>query len=206
MRKGHLAQRLLSLVLPSEPAGAIAGDLIETSDGHGGVWFWASIARIVAASVGRQLTHTPVQFAILAPVSWFAYMLVTLPLMALGALGSVVLWITAKVFTEHTGVELLTNWLQIRMDWEPALGLMRVVEFVMITIAAPFFTGRITARWWPHRELAAAIVMSLSWRLMSILVPWVGYRGEYLDFGPVLLTSLILGTIWSRLRQPSQPA
>jgi hypothetical protein len=205
VRRDHLAQRILSLVVPAERAAAIVGDLVEAASHRGRSWFWTSLARVAAASLCQDVLRAPLRFAAFAAISWFVYMVVGLVLIAVGIASSFPLWVIAYFFSNHTGVELVTDWLGVRVEWGmPAPGLMRVVELMMLAVAAPFLTGRLAACWWPQRELAAALAMSAIWPLMALLAPFVGYRAAAtIDVVPVMVTCMLLGAVWSRLRQPS---
>jgi hypothetical protein len=207
VRNGRLAQRILSLAVSSERAAAIVGDLVETAPHRGRAWFWTSLVRLVAASLTEAVRQAPLRFVGWAAISWFVYGVVSLVLTGVGLAASFPLWGIASVLSNHTGVELMTDWLGVRIDWGvPAPGLMRAIELVMLAAAAPFLTGRLAACWWPQRELAAALVMSAIWPLMALLVPLVGFRaGATIDLVPVMVTCMLLGAVWSRVRQPSPP-
>ena len=208
MRSEQLAQRILSLVVSSDRAEAVVGDLVEATASRGPTWFWTSLARVVTASLCQDVWRAPLRFVGFAAISWFVYMSVSLVLIGVGIASSFPLWAVAYVFSNHTGVELLTDGLGVRVEWGmPAPGLMRAVELVMLAAAAPFVTGRLAACWWPQRELAAALVMSAIWPLMAVLVPFIGYRAAAtIDLVPVMITCMLLGAVWSRMRQPSPPS
>jgi hypothetical protein len=208
VRNGRLAQRILSLAVSSERAAAIVGDLMESAPHRGRTWFWTSLARLVAASLSADVRQAPFRFVGWAAISWLVYGVVGLVLTGVGLAANFPLWGIASIFSNHTGVELMTNWLGVRIDWGvPAPGLMRAIELVVLAAAAPFLTGRLAACWWPQRELAAALVMSAIWPLMAVLVPFVGYRAAAtIDLVPVMVTCMLLGAVWSRMRQPSPPS
>ena len=204
MHSGRFAHRILLLVVADDRATAITGDLIESAGSRHPARFWASLIRIVTAIVFQDVRQAPLRFAAFLPISWFAYMFVTVLLIAVGRTSTELLWTIARLLSNHTGVELLTDWLHNAIDGPTPPLLMRVVELVMVAIAAPFLTGRWVARWWSRRELAAAVVMALSWPLMAATIPMVGDRAAAtMDVVPVMLVCMSVGTIWVRLRQPS---
>lgn len=190
------------MVVSGDRASAIAGDLIESADTRGPRWYWLSLVRVVGAVLCQDVMRTPVHLAAFAAASWLAYMVVTAVTMALGLLAGAILWGTAYIFANHTGVELLTNWLGVRVEWDaPPVEGVWVIEALMLAAVAPFQTGRLAARWWPGRELTIALVMSIVWPVMSLVAPLSMSRvAASARTVPVIVTCMLLGAAWVRLR------
>jgi hypothetical protein len=202
VRSGRLAHRILAMVVPGDRAAAIAGDLIESADTRGPRWYWLSLVRVVCAVLWQDAMRTPVHIAAFAAVTWLVYMVVTAVTMFLALFASVIGWSIAYIFANHTGVELLTDWLGVRVEWgAPSSEAVWLVEMLMLTAVAPFHTGRLAARWWPGRELTIALVMSLVWPVMSLVAPLsVSHVATSAQLVPVIVTCMFLGAVWARLR------
>ena len=202
MRSDRLAHRILALVVPGDRAAAIAGDLIESADTRGPRWYWLSLIRVVVAVLCQDAMRTPIHMAAFAAGTWLLYMVVTFVTMAIGVFASVILWGAAYVFANHTGVELLTTWLGVRVGLGPPAEAVWFVQVLMLAAVAPFQTGRLAARWWPGRELTVALVMSIVWPVMSLVAPLTVSRGvaASAQLVPVIVTCMFLGAVWVRLR------
>src|SRR5688572_25918398 len=117
VRSARLAHRILAMVVPGDRAAAIAGDLVESADTRGRRWYWLSLIRVVFAVLCQDAMRIPFHIAAFATVTWLVYMVVTALTMVVAMFVSVILWGAAYVFANHTGVELLTNWLGVRVEW-----------------------------------------------------------------------------------------
>jgi hypothetical protein len=202
VRSGRLAHRILAMVVPSERAAAIAGDLIESADTRGPRWYWLSLIRVVVAVLCQDAMRTPVYIAAFAAATWLVYMIVTALTMFVAMFLSVILWGAAYVFANHTGVELLINWLGVRVEWGfPSDDSLSFVRVLMLTAVAPFQTGQMAARRWPGQELTVALVMSMVWPVMSLVAPLsVGRVTASAQLVPVIVTCMFLGAVWVRLK------
>ena len=190
------------MVVPGDRAGAIAGDLIEFADTRGPRWYWLSLIRVVLAVLFQDAMRTPIHLAAFAAATWLVYMIVTALTMVVAMFVSVILWGAAYVFANHTGVELLTNWLGLRVEWgflsDESLSFVKVL---MLAAVAPFQTGQMAARRWPGRELTVALVMSMVWPVMSLVAPLsVGRVTASAQLVPVIVTCMFLGAVWVRLK------
>jgi hypothetical protein len=202
VRSGQAAHWVLGLLAPRERAAAIAGDLLEDAGGRSRLWFWTTLTRVAVALLYTDARRTPFPLLAFAVLTWLAFMLVSVLLIALGMAGAALLWVVAYVFSHHTGVELITSYFRLRVDWGlPPAAMLYVVELVMLAIAAPFQTGRFAARCWPQRELAAATMMAVTWPMMATLVPLVGGRmAACLRGVPLIVAGMFASAGWERVR------
>ena len=114
MRKADVAEVLLSLVGSPERARSFVGDLIEER-GHGAAWFWRSVARLWLAMLGRDLMTAPIKMTISCAIAWFVYMLLSAVLALAGYVIVTLAWGIAYVLSNHTGLELLTDLMRVRL-------------------------------------------------------------------------------------------
>ena len=212
MRKDNAAHMLLSLVLPSERASAIVGDLLEETSTHS-FRFWTLIARTAATALGYGLMRARLSMFAGAGLGWLIYMFASLGLILVGWVIATVLWGLVYVFSHHTGVELLVNLLRVRLDWPPpseALG--RNVEIVVMCAVAPFSFGLASARYWRGSEVVAGTIIALVWQVTAIVMPFAAFftRATFMLM-PVIGASVLAGAVWARIGslrtvRPGSPA
>jgi hypothetical protein len=191
---------MLGLVMPQPRATALAGDLIEDLAARGGRWFWGAVARTMLSMLVLDVRRSTLSLTAFAVVSWFGYMFVALVLLPVGTAAAVLAWGTFTVLSNHTGLELLAPLLPLPLEWSPPpTSLYGTTELVIVAAAAPYVIGRATARWWPGRELAAGAVTVIVWPVMTVLVPFVGFRvSATLPIVPWLVGAMLAGTLWDR--------
>ena len=201
MRRDSVAERLLSLVAPSDRAASAVGDLMEEEGARGGFWFWRSVLRLALSLLIRDLAFAPIAMTVSCAMAWFLYMLVSLVLGFLGYVAVTVVWGIAYVFATHTGLELLTDVLRIRFSWPPiAPWATYAIQAVVLFGAAPFLIGRGSAPYWRGHELSLAMVMLLVWSIMASLVPLVGVGiSASPSMMPVIMTFVLSGALSSRV-------
>lgn len=206
MHHDRVAEWILSLVSAPDRAVSVVGDLLEEAVVRGPLWFWMCVAQRTLALLWHNLTETPFRMAGWGAFGWFVYMLLSVVLWFGGFVFVTLLWGMGYFFTHHTGLELLASALKIRFDWPPPpKGVMHWSELFLMCTAAPFQVGRITARYWPGRELAAWVIMSLVWPFMAVLVPFVAMSTRVsLPMIPVIQAFVLLGALWAR--RESMPA
>ena len=205
MRKADVAEMLLALVGSSERVRSSVGDLIEEAD-HGRMWFWRSVARLWLAMLGRDLMTAPVAMAVSCVALWFIYMLTSLVLGAAGYVVITLAWGIAYVAANHTGVELLTDLLKVRLDWPPIPDAATyVIQAVVLFALAPFVLGRSSALYWRGHEVSLAVIMLIVWTAMAMFVPLVGVGiSARPAMVPLMVTFVLAGSLFERFR--SAPA
>jgi len=202
MRRDRLAESLLSLVGPADRAASAVGDLMEGVGARGGVWFWRSVVRLWISLLGRDLLAAPLAMAVCGVAAWFVYMLLSLVLAVVGYVAVTLVWGGAYVAANHTGLELLTDVLNVRFDWPPIPGWATyAIQAVVMFAIAPFQIGRGGAPYWRGHELSLAIVMLLVWTMMAWLVPLVGVGiSASPSMMPVAAAFVLLGLLSARSR------
>jgi hypothetical protein len=199
VRSGRAAYWLLSLILPSERASAIVGDLLEETAARGR--FWMHVAGTAGATLGNGVMAAPLAMYVGAGLGWFVYMAVCLGLILVGWAVAGLLWGALYVVGTHTGIELLGDLFQLRVGWPPpsdALG--RAVEISVMSAVAPCLFGRASARHWSGSELVAGVIVALVWPLLSMLVPFAAfYTRATLWMMPVVAAFVLAGSVWGRL-------
>jgi hypothetical protein len=197
MRRGRLAEVLLSLVGPADRAASAVGDLMEETNRRGTVWFWRSLMRLWLSMLGRDLL-----VALSCVAAWFFYMLLSLVVAFAGYVAVTLAWGLAYVFTHHTGLELLTEVLRLRFDWPsiPAWATY-VIQAAALFAIAPFQLGRASRRLWRDHELSLAVVMLIVWTAMAWLVPFVavGVSARPMMV-PVMVMFVLAGAMFERFR------
>jgi hypothetical protein len=203
VRKDLLAERLLSLVGPPERVASAVGDLMEEAGDRGSVRFWMSVAWLWLSMLGRDLARSPFAMAACSAIAWFLYMGLSLVLALAGYIVVTLVWGAAYVLANHTGLELLTDLLRIRLDWPPIPdGATWAIQAVVLFAVAPFHLGRGSTRFWRGREVSLAIVTLIVWTAMAVFVPLVGVGGirAYPSMVPVMVTFLLAGALFERFR------
>jgi hypothetical protein len=76
MRNASVAEWILSRVTGPERAASIVGDLIESADSRGGVWFWSSVIRTAFSLFGQRLRVNRFELMVYG-VSWATGFLVS---------------------------------------------------------------------------------------------------------------------------------
>jgi hypothetical protein len=202
MRRGRLAEVLLSLVGPADRAASAVGDLMEETNRRGTVWFWRSLMRLWLSMLGRDLLVAPLTMALSCVAAWFFYMLLSLVVAFAGYVAVTLAWGLAYVFTHHTGLELLTEVLRLRFDWPsiPAWATY-VIQAAALFAIAPFQLGRASRRLWRDHELSLAVVMLIVWTAMAWLVPFVavGVSARPMMV-PVMVMFVLAGAMFERFR------
>ena len=203
MRSDRLAEAILSLVAPPDHAASVVGDLMEDGAARNAFWFWRSVTRFAMRRLGRDLASLFVPMAASAAFSWFLYMGVSLVFALVGYVALTLAWGLAYILSQHTGVELLTDFLRLRLDWPPlppwSTYALQTVVFFAIT---PFCIGRASAGHWRGHELGLVIVMQVIWLAMSVLVPFVGVGVRTTPtMVPLLVTFVFIGLLSARLRR-----
>ena len=201
MRRDRLAEAILSLVAPPDHAAAVVGDLMEDGAARNAFRFWQSVARVAVRRLGRDLVSLFVPMAASAAFSWFLYMGISLVFALVGYVALTLAWGLAYVLSQHTGVDLLTDFLRLRLDWPPlpqwATYALQAVVFFAIT---PICIGRVSAGHWRGHELALVIIVQVIWLAMSVLVPFVGVGVRAAPMMvPVLVTFVLLGLLSGRV-------
>ncbi len=157
MRRAQIAQSILELVTTKDRAASTVGDLVEESQAHNALWFWAAITRIVASSIWGDFRAALCKVLVLALV---AYPLsLSIVLLIAGVYGVVLEFAT--------------------LGQPPHPSVMRGIE-----LAAAFFVGRWAARRVPGREIAIAFAMMAMDLIMGLGVLLVAkYQGWTGDLG-----------------------
>ena len=206
MRRDNLAETLLSLVGSADRARSAVGDLLEEAGARRSVWFWRSVTRLWVAMLGRDLLTAPLAMAVSCAAAWFVYMLVSVVLAFTVYVAVTLAWGTAYVFANHTGLELLTDALRIRLDWPPIPDAATyVVQAAVLFAIAPFQIGRSSRYFWRGHEVSLAVVMLIVWSAMATVVPLVGVGiSARPAMVPVMVMFVLAGALFERFR--SRPA
>lgn len=196
MRSGHPAEWILSLLEPPERASSTVGDLMEEAAGRGPLWFWIQVTCTALILLWRGLTAAPLRMIGFAVMGWFGCMAASLVLWWGGFILVTLVWGIGYFFTHNTALDLLSNLVRLRFDWPPlSPGAMRWIGMVAM-FAAPFQTGRFTARCWPRLEIAAWGIMAIIWPVMAVFVPFAAWSAR-VDLPVVLVvqTFVLLGVL-----------
>jgi hypothetical protein len=206
MRKHRLAEALLSLVGPPDRAASAVGDLIEQESGRGRLWFWRTVMRLWLSLLGRDLRTAPLVMAVSCVAGWFFYMFLSAVLAFAGYVAVTLLWGIAYVLSNHTGLELLTDVLRIRLDWPPIPSWMTyLIQAVVLFGIAPFYIGRGSTQFWRTHEASLAVVLLIVWTVMATFVPLVGSGiSARPTMVPLMVTFVLAGALFERFR--SRPA
>jgi hypothetical protein len=149
------AERMLSLVIPTERAASIVGDLTERASND--LSFWTSIARITLSMAWKDMRTHPGDMAYVALGGAVMNVGLFLPF----AIGIFFSWIALMI-----GAQLVNLWTP---DTAP-----RYTDFVFAlwtlsaAIPVPYMAGRWIGRRAPGREFAAATAFGL-----FALAPWI---------------------------------
>jgi hypothetical protein len=203
MHSAWLAEWLLCLTTTKERAASIIGDLNEEVPTRGRLWFWFSITHTFLSIVRRSLEGAPFSMAVYAVFAWFWYMFVSLALWVCAAILMNAGWGITYWLSHHTGLELLWDVLRVRIPWGPVPpSILRGTEYLVICMAAPFQVGRVTARSWRDREVAAWLIMSLLWPFLAAHIP---FAAMYVRVSPplvaLMLAFLLTGIVFERSAQ-----
>ena len=200
MRSGRLAETLLSLVVSRDRAASAVGDLMEESDARGRFWFWRSLTRLWLSLLGRDLFFAPFRMAVSSALAWFVYMFLSLMLAFAGYFVVATIWGIGYMFTNHTGLELLTD--ALRLEWPPVASVATWwIQAVVLFAIAPFQLGRASAQYWRGHEVSLAVVTLLIWTVMARFVPFVllGIKASPAMM-PLVAMFLLLGALAERSR------
>lgn len=202
MRRDRLAEALLSLVGPADRAASAIGDLMEEAGERGRFWFWRSVMRVWLSLLGRDLLFAPLAMAASCAGAWFLYMALSLVLAFVGYVAVTVVWGVLYVFSNHTGLELLTDVLRIRFDWPPIPDWATyVIQAAVLFALAPLQIGRGSTRFWRGHEVSLAVIMLIVWWAMATFVPLVvvGIRA-YPSMVPIMVMFVLIGALYERVR------
>ena len=200
MRRYRLAETLLSLAGPEDRAASAIGDLVEAAGRRGRFWFWQSVLRLWLSMFGRSLVSAPITTAVSSAVAWFLYMILSLLLAFAGYVVVTLAWGIAYVLTHHTGLELLSDVLRIRLDWPPLpAGATWVIQALVLFALAPFCIGRGSSVYWRGRELSSTLILMVIWTAMSRFVPIVGISARP-SMVPVIVMFVLAGALFERFR------
>jgi hypothetical protein len=169
MRKAAVAEWMLSLVVPRAAAAAIAGDLIEDAERHGGTWFWTSVAGTFVRQTARTLVRFPGPVLLLAGVSWFTYMGVGLVFAIASLIGARSGAFVINLLADHTGLGLVIT------SPVSAAAMRVMLEAVSLWALTPIIVGAMLARQARGFEVPLALVASACWPILALLVPFVGH-------------------------------
>ena len=207
MHSAHFAEWILSLVTTPERASSTVGDLLEDVQARGWNWFWLCVMRTAGSSLWQIFAKAPVSLVGQAILGWFYYLFSSLLLWFAAVIAAPVAWGLFYFFAHHTGLELLTNLLKIRIDW-PDLpeGVMYWIEAAVVLMLSPFWVGRSMARSLPGREIVTWLLMALLWPAMAIYIPFTSrHIRATLGTLPFILAAMLAGILWERaaLARPS---
>ena len=202
MRRDRLAETLLSLVGPADRAASAIGDLMEETGERGRFWFWRSVMGVWLSLLGRDLRFAPLAMAASCAGAWFLYMALSLVLAFLGYVAVTLVWGVLYVFSNHTGLELVTDVLRIRFDWPPIPDWATyVIQAAVLFALAPLQIGRGSARFWRGHEVSLAVIMLIVWWAMATFVPLVGIGiRAYPPLVPVMVMFVLIGALYERFR------
>jgi hypothetical protein len=196
MHSASFAEWMLSLITTPDRASSTVGDLLEDVAARGRLWFWLCIVRTAGSLLWRSFVAAPVSVILFAVLAWFGYMITAVLLWVFAWILMMTLgWGLVYFFTHHTGLELITGLLKIRIDW-PAVPspIAYWLQFFVILINAPYHVGRFTARIFPGREMVAWLTMSLLWPLLAVFVPFAATSIRVsLPVMTIVLSSALIG-------------
>jgi hypothetical protein len=204
MRDDRFAESILALVTTPDRASAAIGDLMEDLPHRSKFWFWLSTLRTAAGCVLRDLRAAPLRMAGAGIVGWFGYMLLALVLILVGYILTSVAWAVLYVMTHHTGLELLSDLLHLRFEWEPPPQSVRVFsETAVMIVIAPFYVGQIAAIEWKERAVAFTVMLVLVWSVLLTVLPFKGMFGDRVSLMmlPAIELFLFVGVVKMRREQ-----
>lgn len=149
MHKDRIAEWLLILVTSRERAASIVGDLVESADTQGSVWFWSSVLRATASLLWRGFAANPRGLLGLAFRGWLIGLLLT----------SVSIFIPVFIgglLVEIFGITVRT------------FGVAVVAGNIVATFCQ-FLVGRWIARRAPGRQLSAWVALLIIDQIMNVL-------------------------------------
>jgi len=208
MRDDLQAELVLSLVTTPERASATIGDLLEEKPRRGTTWFRLSAVRAAAGCVWRDLTAAPLKMAGAAAMGWLGYMLIALLLLMVGHLLAHAAWAILYVLTNHTGVELLSDVVRLRFEWDAIPpSVLRFIDLAGMMVVAPFYTGQILTTQWRERAIAFSFVLTFVWSLMLTVAPIAGMFGDRVTLAhlPAVAFFIVVGVIRMRVSQIHEP-
>jgi hypothetical protein len=195
------AEQILSLVMPSERAASIAGDLTEASPG--GFRFWASLIRICFSMLWKDLSAVPGRTAYLMTAGVAVQAVFFLPL----AVACYLLALTIGVMAAILGIDLA---------W---VGVEAVFALLVLSAAvpAPYMAGRWIGRRAAGRELSPCLALTIFavvfWTsAVAVLGDQVELMNGLAGILPtaaclfVAITSLWVGAIHTRTRAAQNSA
>jgi hypothetical protein len=197
MRSARIAEWILSLVADRERAASAVGDFLEEAPARGKRWFWLSVGRTAFSRFGRSLIDAPIRGAAFAIFAWLVYMALAVVLGFLGWIAATLLWGMGYFLSHHTGMEIVTNLLRLRFDWpEPPFVWLRLVDYLMVWVAAPYQLGRFAARGWRGREVVTWLYLALIWPVLMTWLPFVGrYARASITAVPCILMFVLAGML-----------
>jgi hypothetical protein len=200
MHSDRVAESILALVAGPGLAASTVGDLLEEAQSRGRLWFWIYVAGTTLSFLWRGLTAAPLRMTGYALIAWFMFMLVAVIWSFFGFVAMTLIWGMGYFLSHHTGLELLANLIRVRFDWPPLPAeVTRWIEFVAMVIVAPVQVGRITARYWPGRELAAWVFMLLLWPFLAFTIPFVAMLTKASpSMLPMIEAFVLVGMLWER--------
>ena len=149
MRKDRIAEWLLVLVTSRERAGSIVGDLVESADTQGSVWFWSSVLRAASALIWRGFASNPRGLLGLAFFGWLMGLLLTLVSFFTSVL-------VGGVLVKISGITGRT------FD-------VAVVAGIIVAALCQFLVGCWIARRAPGRELSAWLALLIMDQILNVL-------------------------------------
>lgn len=162
MTHARIAEWILSLALPPQRAATILGDLEESTEERGRLWFWSCVIRLMGAKIWQDLSEHPAMAAwlgirgfIMSARAPAACMLVIFVLPQLTGHGD--------IRTRHDWGWTLLMRNVARPGAPPDIELQWPVQwtFMLLWTAGIFRTGRAIALRNPRREIAACLAVSL---------------------------------------------
>jgi hypothetical protein len=202
LASARLAEAVLSVVAPVDRAAAAVGDLLELMPGRGRLWFWKSVLGTALATSWRHFRAEPLQLILNAAVACIGYMLVVFLLMLAIYPALAVLWLSGDVLANHAGFERLAVPLGLSGDWaEPPPALLKVVQFLVMFVAAPYLAGSRVADLWQERAVALTMTLVVVWSLMLALAPLGAYFGHSVRVPMVvsIIPFMLAGAVRRRL-------
>lgn len=197
MRKVVVAEWILSLIVSREAAASIVGDLVEDEAARGGTWFWSSVAGTLTRQTVQHIIRLPGAMLVAAGVSWGFYVGVGLAFAIASLVVARTAAFTINLLADHTGVGLFVTHVNA--------GDARVLlEMLSLWVITPAIVGAFWARRVRGFEIPTALVMSATWPLAAMIMPFVGHDVRASDGMLLIIPCLIAGAI--RQRRTAQTA
>ena len=183
MNRTRIAEWILSLALPNERAAAVVGDLAESVEERGRLWFWSCVLRLTGAKIWQDLSERPLAMIWLGVRGFVASALAPVACMLLVVFVLFLIDGHGDIRTRHDWAWSLLVRNVAKPSAPPDIELQRSVQWTMMLFwtAWIFRTGRAVARRTPGREIPACLAVSI--------LGWIAILAAQISSAQVMLAA-----------------